>query len=230
MVDELPLLSARRAAPRSRARRVAAAAAPAAPASAQRRRQLAVARVRHRRGGPIVESAWSRDPLARFASRASTSPRRCWSRPSRRSSCKREPQAAPAQRAAVAAGAPVRRRARGDLRWCRRAIERYFDRSSRRTQIALDLVAQVDAAGAPVGAVRPDDTFAALAAAVAALEPSMRLAIWFVLLFAVAVVAAATPRHQRRPGELLLGQRGGSTCRSTCSCCCSSAPASCSSP
>ena len=46
----------------------------------------------------------------------------------------------------------------------------------------------------------------------------MRAAIWFVLLFAVAVVAATTLGTQRRPGQLLLGRLARSTCRSTCSC------------
>lgn len=54
--------------------------------------------------------------------------------------------------------------ARGDLRWAKGAIERYFDRSSRRTQIALDLVMQVEQQSRQSASVRPDDTFAALAA------------------------------------------------------------------
>ncbi|HEV7577331.1 MAG TPA: uroporphyrinogen-III C-methyltransferase [Caldimonas sp.] len=54
--------------------------------------------------------------------------------------------------------------ARGDLRWARGAIERYFDRSSRRTQIALDLVTQVEQQSRQSASLRPDDTFAALAA------------------------------------------------------------------
>ena len=54
--------------------------------------------------------------------------------------------------------------ARGDLRWARGAIERYFDRSSRRTQIALDLVGQVEQQSRQSASTRPDDTFAALAA------------------------------------------------------------------
>jgi len=54
--------------------------------------------------------------------------------------------------------------ARGDLRWCRGAIERYFDRSARRTQIALDLVVQVEQQSRQSAPVRPDDTFTALAA------------------------------------------------------------------
>jgi len=53
---------------------------------------------------------------------------------------------------------------RGDLRWAKGAIERYFDRSSRRTQIALDLVGQVEQQSRQSTAARPDDTFAALAA------------------------------------------------------------------
>jgi uroporphyrin-3 C-methyltransferase len=55
--------------------------------------------------------------------------------------------------------------AQGDLRWAQGAIERYFDRSSKRTQIALDLVAQVAQQARQSTPARPDDTFAALAAA-----------------------------------------------------------------
>ena len=54
--------------------------------------------------------------------------------------------------------------ARGDLRSTRGAMERYFDRSSRRTQIAVDLVMQVEQQSRQSASVRPDDTFAALAA------------------------------------------------------------------
>ena len=51
---------------------------------------------------------------------------------------------------------------------CRAAIERYCDRSSKRTQIVLDLVGQVMQQARQSAPARPDDTFAALAAAGAA--------------------------------------------------------------
>ena len=54
--------------------------------------------------------------------------------------------------------------ARGDLGWARGAMERYFDRSSRRTQIALDLIAQTEQQSRQPASIRPDDTLAALAA------------------------------------------------------------------
>ncbi len=54
--------------------------------------------------------------------------------------------------------------AHGDLRWARGAIERYCDRSSRRTQIALDLIAQTEQQSRQSTSIRPDDTFTALAA------------------------------------------------------------------
>jgi len=54
--------------------------------------------------------------------------------------------------------------AQGDLRWVQGAIERYCDRSSKRTQIALDLVGQVMQQARQSAPARPDDTFAALAA------------------------------------------------------------------
>jgi uncharacterized protein HemX len=58
--------------------------------------------------------------------------------------------------------------ARGDLRWVRGAIERYFDRSAKRTQVALELVSQVEQQSRQSVPARPDDTFAALAAAAGA--------------------------------------------------------------
>lgn len=54
--------------------------------------------------------------------------------------------------------------ARVDLREAKGAIERYFDRSSRRTQIALELIVQVEQQLRQSAPVRPDETFAALAA------------------------------------------------------------------
>jgi uroporphyrin-3 C-methyltransferase len=54
--------------------------------------------------------------------------------------------------------------AQSDLRWIQNALERYFDRSSKRTQIALDLVGQVMQQARQSTPARPDDTLAALAA------------------------------------------------------------------
>ena len=54
--------------------------------------------------------------------------------------------------------------AQGDLRWVTSAIERYCDRSSKRTQIALDLLLQVAQQARQSAPARPDETFAALAA------------------------------------------------------------------
>jgi uroporphyrin-3 C-methyltransferase len=51
-----------------------------------------------------------------------------------------------------------------DLRWAIGAIERYCDRSSKRTQIALALLSQVAQQARQSAPPRPDDTFAALAA------------------------------------------------------------------
>jgi uroporphyrin-3 C-methyltransferase len=55
--------------------------------------------------------------------------------------------------------------ARADVRWVTGAIERYCDRSSKRTQIALDLLVEVAQQARQAAPARPDDTFAALAAA-----------------------------------------------------------------
>jgi len=55
--------------------------------------------------------------------------------------------------------------AQADIRWVQGAIDRYFDRSARRTQVAGDLLRQIALQARQGGVARPDDTFAALAAA-----------------------------------------------------------------
>jgi uroporphyrin-III C-methyltransferase len=55
--------------------------------------------------------------------------------------------------------------AQGDLQIATAALERYFDRSSRRTVLAIDLLRQVAAQARQGGVPRPDDTLAAVAAA-----------------------------------------------------------------
>jgi uroporphyrin-3 C-methyltransferase len=57
--------------------------------------------------------------------------------------------------------------AQADLRWAQGAIERYFNRGSKRTQIAADLLRQVAQQSRGAGVARPDDTLAALATATA---------------------------------------------------------------
>ncbi len=57
--------------------------------------------------------------------------------------------------------------AQTDLTGARSMIERYFDKSSRRTTITTELLAQVAAQARQVRVPRPDDTLAALAAAAA---------------------------------------------------------------
>ncbi len=54
-----------------------------------------------------------------------------------------------------------------DLQGAQLALDRYFDRSSRRTAVAADLLKQVTASARQVGLPRPEDTLAALAAATA---------------------------------------------------------------
>ena len=63
--------------------------------------------------------------------------------------------------------------AQSDLRWVQGAIERYCDRSSKRTQIVLDLVGQVTQQARQSAPARPDDTFAALAAPAGARKPRL---------------------------------------------------------
>ena len=57
--------------------------------------------------------------------------------------------------------------AQTDLAGARTMIERYFDRSARRTAVATELLTQVAAQARSVRVPRPDDTLAALAAATA---------------------------------------------------------------
>ncbi len=54
-----------------------------------------------------------------------------------------------------------------DVQSAQQALDRYFDRSSRRTGVAGDLLKQVAAGSRQVGLPRPEDTLAALAAATA---------------------------------------------------------------
>jgi len=53
--------------------------------------------------------------------------------------------------------------AQADLKWAQGAIERYFNRGSKRTQIATEMLRQVAQQARGTGVARPDDTLAALA-------------------------------------------------------------------
>ena len=55
--------------------------------------------------------------------------------------------------------------AQSDLLGARTSLERFFDRGSKRTLLALDLIRQVGLQARQAGVPRPDDTLAALAAA-----------------------------------------------------------------
>lgn len=57
--------------------------------------------------------------------------------------------------------------AQADVQAAQASLDRYFDRSSRRTGVVGDLLKQVGAGARQVGLPRPDDTLAALAAATA---------------------------------------------------------------
>ena len=57
--------------------------------------------------------------------------------------------------------------AQSDLQVAQSVLDRYFDRSSRRTQLAADLIRQVASQARQIGLPRPDNTLAALAAATA---------------------------------------------------------------
>ena len=121
----------------------------------------------------------------------------------------REPQAAPAQRAAGAAGAPVRHRA-GRPALARRPRSSATSTAARGARSSRSSCCARSRSRRARSACRgPTTRCAALAAAVArrAERPNaMRLAIWFVLLFAVAVVAATTLGTNDGLVELLLGR------------------------
>ena len=55
--------------------------------------------------------------------------------------------------------------AQSDLQIAQTSLDRYFDRNSRRTGLATDLVRQVAVQSRQVVLPRPDDTLASLAAA-----------------------------------------------------------------
>jgi uroporphyrin-III C-methyltransferase len=55
--------------------------------------------------------------------------------------------------------------AQADLQAARTALDRYFDRSSKRTALATELIRQVTGQARQVVVPRPDDTLAALTAA-----------------------------------------------------------------
>jgi uroporphyrin-III C-methyltransferase len=57
--------------------------------------------------------------------------------------------------------------AQGDLQGAQAVVDRYFDRGSRRTQLAAELIRQVAAQARQIGLPRPDNTLAALSAAAA---------------------------------------------------------------
>ncbi len=82
--------------------------------------------------------------------------------------------------------------AQSDLQVAQASLDRYFDRSSKRTALAAELIRQVASQAKQGGVPRPDETLAARHRGRCRALAPMRLTIWFVLLFAVAVVAAAT--------------------------------------
>ena len=251
LVDELPLLSA--AEPRRDLARGAAAAA-AAPASAPRRRAASAAGCRASSampGASIVEGTWSEiRSLVRIT--RIDQPEAMLVAPDQAFFLKENVKLR-LLNARLSLLARQFDAARGDLRWAKGAIERYFDRSSRRTQIALDLRRAGRAAVAPVGAgaARRHLRRARRRRAARASVRRRRLAA----LAAPATAGAAGARGGRRRADALssrscasrsgssccspsrssrrrpsapttawrasTGARGGSTCRSTCSCCCS---------
>ncbi len=161
LVDELPLLSA--AEPRRDLARGAASAAPAAsaPASASDFGSW-LSRGFGQAGRAVVESAWAEvRSLVRIT--RIDQPEAMLVAPDQAFFLKENVKLR-LLNARLSLLARQFDAARSDLRWAKGAIERNFDRSSRRTQIALDLLLQVEQQSRQSAPVRPDDTFAALAA------------------------------------------------------------------
>ena len=205
MVDELPLLS--RAEPRrdpARARHPAASRrAPAEPAASA----VGFGRWLSSESGPgralRARKRVGRDPLAgpHHAHRPS---RGDAGRPRAGVLPQGEPQAAPAQRAPVAARAPVRHRAGRPALGAERAraLLRSHRRSARRSRSTSSARSMQQARqSAPA---RPDDTFAALAAR----RPCSLMRVDDLVRPAVRRRRrrGGDVRDQRRPGELLLGR------------------------
>ena len=161
LIDELPLLSA--AEPRrDLSRRGAAAAAEAASAPASSGVGAWLSREFGHAGRVVVEGAWSEiRSLVRLT--RIDQPEAMLIAPEQAFFLK-ENLKLRLLNARLSLLARQFDASRGDLRWARGAIERYFDRASRRTQIALDLVGQVEQQSRQSASARPDDTFAALAA------------------------------------------------------------------
>ena len=160
LVDELPLLSA--AEPRRDLGRGAAAAAPPASAASASGVGSWLSREFGQTGRAIVESTWSEIRSLVRVTRIDQ-PEAMLLAPDQAFFLK-ENLKLRLLNARLSLLARQFDAARSDLRWCKGAIERYFDRSSRRTQIALDLVMQIEQQSRQSAPVRPDDTFAALAA------------------------------------------------------------------
>lgn len=169
MVDELPLLSS--AQPRRDASRVRAAkAAASAPAGADSAAQAAseptgvwLPRELARVGQLIVDSIWSEArSLVRITRIAH--PEAMLVAPEQAFFLK-ENLKLRLLNARLALLARQNDSVQSDLRWAQGTIERYFDGSSRRTQVASELLREVAAQARQAGVMRADDTFAALTAA-----------------------------------------------------------------
>jgi len=160
LVDELPLLSA--AEPRRDLGRGAAAAAPPASAASASGVGSWLSREFGQTGRAIVEGTWSEIRSLVRVTRIDQ-PEAMLLAPDQAFFLK-ENLKLRLLNARLSLLARQFDAARGDLRWCKGAIERYFDRSARRTQVALDLVTQIEQQSRQSAPVRPDDTLAALAA------------------------------------------------------------------
>ncbi|HEX2541094.1 MAG TPA: uroporphyrinogen-III C-methyltransferase [Caldimonas sp.] len=169
MIDELPLLSElapRRDAARMRATESAASAPQAAASSAQAASEptgVWLPRELDRLGRLIADSIWS-EARALIRITRIDQPEAMLVAPDQ-AFFLRENLKLRLLNARLALLARQNDSAQSDLRWVAGAIERYFDRSSKRTQNATELLRQVSTQARQAGVLRADDTFAALAAA-----------------------------------------------------------------
>ena len=168
MVDELPLVAVAEARKDAAARDAKAASAPARPASAASSAASAAAAWGGKVGdawGAVTERVWAE---ARSLVRVTRidHPDAMLLAPEQ-SFFVRENLKLRLLNARLALLSRQFDTAQGDLQAAQASLDRYFDRSARRTLVATELIRQVATQARQVGVPRPDDTLAALAAATA---------------------------------------------------------------
>ena len=168
MVDELPLVAVAEARKDAAARDAKAASAPARPASAASSAASAAAAWGGKVGdawGAVTERVWAEAKSLVRVTRIDH-PDAMLLAPEQ-SFFVRENLKLRLLNARLALLSRQFDTAQGDLQAAQASLDRYFDRSARRTLVATELIRQVATQARQVGVPRPDDTLAALTAATA---------------------------------------------------------------